>query len=371
MSSIEKFYYQGSVVEDNYRRFETLGEVHYPIKTNPNPVVIRTIQEVAGGGRAHFGIWHAGDVDYLAAQGVSLDQMSAIAVQSGAQEKRDMYNRGVRSFVFDYQPDLAEFLSYADLASTSVALRINPSVAGVYPDNLTPELEIALSRFGTDELEIREMAQELHEGGCSDLGVSFYLQGEFFGGKRKHLGKMLGYIATNLADCGLSFINIGGGVPFGDIDPLVLEQTKSATGANRIILEPGRYMVDGAVDLETSILHRVDNQSSSDIIINSSAYRGFLDVLLYNRRFAMSLLTDSGREVDLSQKPNDTRVPVQIFGDHHDPDTEDYFGEYSIHPDHMDDLKPDAKVIIKNTGAYVEWATMPFGGELDTTYHHV
>jgi len=62
---------------------------------------------------------------------------------------------------------------------------------------------------------------------------------------------------------------------------------------------------------------------------------------------------------------------VQIFGDNADGEADDCFGIYSIDPDHVGDLKPDAKITIKNVGAYVEWMMNLFGGELDTNYHHV
>ena len=149
---------------NNYKSYSKIGSVFYPLKTNTNEIVIRTLLKTFDSNDG-FLISNLNHFKLLQDMSVSPKKICLINVLSDSDTTKYLYDSGVRFFVFDNIDSLNEFIKYADLSECKIAIRLN--TMEVFDDTLM--------HLGASTIECSEMLKML-ENKCSSLGVSFYLQ---------------------------------------------------------------------------------------------------------------------------------------------------------------------------------------------------
>lgn len=350
-SNIIDFYLNINKLKENYDKFSAIGPIYYPLKTNSNDEVIKQLMRLYGNSENGFLVTHISHYNKLIRLGVTPDKMCLVNVITNDNTIKFLYESGVKYYTFDNIKTLNNFLSYADVNDIKIAIRLNIFEAfGVF------------SHLGATCEECKEMLDVLKKKNVKDYGISFYLQKETLP-KGNVLDKMLDYIKNNFNNYQMHFLNIGGAVRPDDINIEKLNQVKNILGAEKIILEPGRYLIGNAGYMETKIIKQ---KSSNVFIIRNGIYAGLVDVLLYHKKFDFYLEANSGL-VQLRYEPFDNSREFIICGA--SSDSGDRMGKFYIEDKYYSDLKEGASIIVDNALAYVEEFFMPLGGDLIKQYH--
>lgn len=178
---------------------------------------------------------------------------------------------------------------------------------------------------------------------------------------------MLDYINKNFKGYTFDFVNIGGGASLEvlkDSKDKLLDFKKSFKLKN-IILEPGRHLIDGVVDLISPIKRIVERKnvltgSEEQIVtLETGIYHGLLDIVLHGRKFDFHLL----KENDNKKLNHNDFGDIILRGP--TADSKDVLGIF----DCDSKISKNDKVIIKNVGAYVESLTSNFSGQCSINYN--
>ena len=344
------FYLKENVLKSNYEKFEKIGQIYYPLKTNSNEIVIKMLTELYGKSKNGFLVSHISHYKKLVKLGISPEKMCAINVITDDDTIKYFYNKGIRYFTFDNIDSLKNFLKYADSSKVKIAIRLNIfEVFGIF------------SHLGARTNDCYQMFDLLNQNNVENYGISFYLQKELLP-KGDVLNVMLDYIKEKFKKYHFKFINIGGAVKPDDIDINKLEEVKKSLKAEYIILEPGRYLVGNAGYMETTIIKK---QFNDTFIIKNGIYAGLLDSLLYHKKFDLYLKTD--KLVKLKYEPFTNSKEITICGA--SSDSGDRIGKFYIDADSYNQIEVGSKIIVDNALAYVEEFFMPLGGDLIKKYH--
>lgn len=181
---------------------------------------------------------------------------------------------------------------------------------------------------------------------------------------------MLDFICERFANYNMTFLNIDGAKKPEEIEVKKIECIKKSLKLDTIILEPGRYLVGNCIDMETRITKISNIQNKKIVVIKNGIYSGFIDILLYNRKFEIYFKTRKNEKVLLSyEKTNECDYEFAICGG--SSDSGDRVGMFFINSKYKDELIVGAKFYIKNVGAYFEEFFMPLGGDLIKKYNIV
>jgi len=201
---------------------------------------------------------------------------------------------------------------------------------------------------------------------CNNYGISFYIQ-ENLKSEINVLGKMLEFIEKHFNNTGISFINIGGINKSKYIEKEAIEKAKNSLKINQINLEIGRNIVADTIDMETRIIREKMVGDTKTIIIKNGIYSGFFDILLYNKKFSIYLLTKNNKEIKFEHVAN-TEADYKIFMCGGSSDSGDKIGEMYINSKYKDELKEGTKIIVKDVGAYFEEFFMSYSSDLKIKY---
>jgi diaminopimelate decarboxylase len=146
-------------------------------------------------------------------------------------------------------------------------------------------------------------------------------------------------IASTFSGVHMDVIDIGGGINIDTLERLsaLLKDVLSSVGAKRIIIEPGRHLVDPCIEMSVSIIAIKEVFNNRLIFINSGIYSGLLDVILKQKRFEI---------IDPNHSEHSILKDTIICGS--SSDVSDMIGVYMI----RNDIKVGDRLIIKNCGAY-------------------
>ena len=147
-------------------------------------------------------------------------------------------------------------------------------------------------------------------------------------------------------------------------DPVSVSNYAAQMGGSQVFLEPGEYMLYGAIDLKTSIV-RFKYGKRKSLILKNGIFSGMLDRVLYNKKFDF-ILTINGKTIHLSPHIKFGMTKIYVYGG--SGDSVDYLGKYYIEKEFANLFKENQEVIIKNAGAYFEEFYIPHGDELQIVY---
>ena len=350
------FYFDINKLNKNFDDFEKIGRVYYPLKTNSNEIVLEYLLPMISRGENGFLISHLSHYYKLIKMGVKPNRMCLINVLAEGELIKMLYENGVRYFTFDNLEILDRFSKYADLNETKIAVRL--SITEVFKDKF--------SHLGGGADECKKMLSFL-KGKCEDYGISFYLQREIFSNNNS-LNEMLDFIYDNFIGYNMTFLNIGGAKKPEEIDVQRIEDIKRQLNIDTIIIEPGRYLVGNCVDMETRITKISNIQNRKTVIVKNGIYSGFVDILLYSKKFEIYFQTNNKDKVLLSyEKTEECDYEFFICGG--SSDSGDRFGSFFINSKYKDEIIVGAKFYIKDVGAYFEEFFMPLGGDLIKKYN--
>ena len=191
-----------------------LGDVYYPLKTNSNGDVIKTLHSLMKKEENGFLISSMYHFETLQRENINPLKMCFINVLAEDDTVKYLYNNGVRFFTFDNLNSVIKFSKYADLSKVKIAIRL--STTQVFNDKFT--------HLGGNLEECKEMLEFLRNK-CNDYGISFYIQNNL---KTEDgaLEKVLEYIQENYNDLGINFVSIGGLNESKNISKEMLENFK-------------------------------------------------------------------------------------------------------------------------------------------------
>ena len=350
-SNIVNFYLEVNKLKQNYDSFNKIGQIYYPLKTNSNIVVIKEINRLYNGSDNGFLITHECHYNKLKQIGITADKICVANVLMSDIDIHYLYNQGVRYFTFDNINSLKEFLRYANPNEIRIAIRLN-----------IIEVFNVFSHLGALTKNCKEMFDLLKENNVKNFGISFYLQKETVPAGNV-LNRMLDYIKDNFNTYSMSFINIGGAIKPEEIDISKLNEVKEILNANKLIIEPGRYLVGNAGYMETEIIKKT---LKNTFIIKNGIYSGLLDCRLYNKNFEL-YLNDNSRLIKLEYKPFKESKEVIFCGA--SSDSGDRIGKLYIDDDNYNKLKVGSIIKVENALAYVEEFFMPLGGDFRIKYN--
>ena len=193
------------VVADAYellRRYLPLARIFYAVKANPADEVVGMLRELG----SSFDVASRGEIDLVLDKGIPADRIS---FGNTIKKERDIayaFQRGVRLFAFDSEPELEKLARAAPGAR--VFCRILVECAGA---------EWPLSRkFGCAPEMAIDLLKQARTYGLDPYGVSFHVGSQQTDLKQwdTAIGRAASmFSALAQADITLRMVNIGGGFP--------------------------------------------------------------------------------------------------------------------------------------------------------------
>lgn len=344
----------------NYGEFASFGEVFFPVKTNHNQIILNKLKKLGSG-------FECDCVDHIK-KIYSKKNAHKIIFSNVAKPKNEILWALKHKIIFytvDDIPSLRFIIQNAKkykLKHLKINLRLN--IYDVFKKVFIKK-GVQDSRLGASVNKIKQMSRliDKEKGILIEKGISFYVQAEVHDNKDM-LIDMTKYISSHFSkENGFDWVNIGGG---SSVDRLNYSKAKvlfnlKKIDAQKIILEPGRYMVGDVVDLYLDAL-RIKNENEKEVVVSLSAgiYHGLLDVKLHNRKFDIyikNVWSEESLSLYKSGKMLVLRGPTA--------DSSDIIGIYNI-PKVKIDTNP--VFIIKNAGAYVEALRSDFSGRVPIKY---
>lgn len=352
------FYINKIKIIENFNNFNLLGDVYYPLKTNSNKMIIEMLKTKLSKENNGFLISSIYHFETLQKENINSLKMCFINALAEDETVKYLYNNGVRFFTFDNLNSVINFSKYADLSKVKIAIRL--STTQVFNDKFT--------HLGANLEECKKIFIFL-KNKCNDYGISFYIQNNL---KTENdvLETILKYMQEKYNDLGINFVSIGGLNKSKEISKAMLEDFKNKLNIKQIILEVGRYLVEDAIDMETRIIRKNTVGNIKTIIIKNGIYSGFFDVLLYNKKFSIYLITKDNEKIKVEYEKSEIN-DYEFYMCGGSSDSGDKIGLMYINSKYKDELTTGAKFCIKNVGAYFEEFFMPYSNDLKKVFIEV
>lgn len=352
------FYFDKNKLIDNFNNFSKLGNIYYPLKTNSNEMIIKELKPMLNKENHGFLISSIYHFEILKKAKVNPLNICLMNVLSEDTTIKYLYDNGVRFFTFDNLNSLISFSKYAELDKVKIAIRL--STIQVFNNRFT--------HLGGDIKECKAMIEFL-KNKCNNYGISFYIQNNLKT-EEDVLQRMLNYIQETYKNLGINFISIGGLDKSKEINKKMLNNLKEKLKINQIILEIGRYLVEDTIEMETRIIREKTVGNIKTVIIKNGIYSGFFDVLLYNKRFSIYLITKDNEKVKVEYEKSEIN-DYEFYMCGGSSDSGDKIGLMYINYKYKDELITGAKFCIKNVGAYFEEFFMPYSNDLKKVFIEV
>lgn len=342
-------------LESNYKSFTnnfTNCNVHYAVKANPHPSILRRLHEYGG----KFDAASAGEIELCLNAGANPSEISFGNTVKRVADIKYAYEKGVRLFAVDSYEEIEKVAQYAPGSKVFIRVIIHQT-----------EADWPLSRkFGCFEEMVTLLAHHAYDNGLDTVGLSFHIGSQT---KHPHMWfNTLDYISNIWEECyregfKLSLLNIGGGFPsfYGvDITPandyntiLNMMIQKKFKGVEYLMVEPGRGMVANLGCIAAEVL-LVSHKSLIDrtkwAYLNIGRFSGLAETELEAIKYQFIVI---GKE-------NDEKIPYVVAGPTCDSADVLYEKHKVLLPN---TLKSGDKVIINNTGAYTStYSSVAFNG---------
>lgn len=343
----------------NVAGFSKYGEVFFPVKTNHNPEILKELKGLCG--------FEIDSIDHLK-KVLMPDNCTKIIYSNVVKSDSDLkfaMRHGIVFYTVDDIATLSKILALAKQFNVkNLRLNFRLNVYDIFRATFEAK-NIVDSRLGASVTTIKEMiARAKSAGGISiKMGISFYVQAEVHSDKN-FLIDAVKYILKNFKGYKFDHLNIGGGASLKVLEDSKkqLNEAKKVFKLSSIVIEPGRYLVGGVVDLKMPIIRITQKLNARTqipetlVTLNAGIYHGLIDIILHNRVFDFYLLKGEN-SARLIPSPNGKivlRGPTA--------DSKDVLGLFDC------DLNIDESdfVMIKNCGAYVESLESSFSQRVKT-----
>ncbi len=351
-----KFYLNTKKLKENYENISKYGDIYYPLKTNSNLNLIKSLNNIINENDG-FLISSMKHLEFLKKENVNLNKVCLINVFMEDESIKFLYDEGVRFFVFDNLNSLMLFSKYADLSETKIAIRLSTNDI----------FNLCHTHIGANLEESLKMFDFLKKNNCNSCGIAFYIQNDL----RKEsdvLKNIFLYLKEFYSEQEFDFLSIGGVDLLKDVTEI--QNYKKEFPSRQMILETGRGLVENVVTMESKIIRTKKSEKIKVVVLKNGIYSGFFDVMLYNKKFPMFLITSNNEKIEIKHE-NDNESDCKFLLCGGSSDSADKIGTMYIDSKYQNELIEGATLYIKNAGAYVEEFFMPYSNDLNIEYVEV
>jgi ornithine decarboxylase len=333
---------------DDFRRHIPGAAIHYAMKANSDPTILRVLFDVG----CNFEAASCYELHALRAIGVLPDRIIYGTSVKPAAHIREFFEYGVDRFACDSQSELEKIAACAPGSRVFARLSVNDG-----------ESVFRFSeKFGTDKASAVSLLKEATTLGLQPHGLSFHVGSQSrdcraFGSALREVRETMILLARE--GIRIEMLNLGGGFPClyaGEPVPDLKEiGAEIAEGLERlpyqpnIIIEPGRAIVAEAGVLVASVIARVPRGGATWLFLDAGVYNGLFEAMAYqgSTRYAVEPVRASVVGEALFQLAGPT-------GDAPDVIARDV--------PMSADIAVGDKVIVRSAGAYSLSVTSEFNG---------
>jgi ornithine decarboxylase len=334
------------------RRYLPLAKIFYAVKANPADEVVGMLRELG----SSFDVASRGEIDLVLDKGISADRISFGNTMKKERDIAYAFQRGVRLFAFDSEPELEKLARVAPGAR--VFCRILVECDGA---------EWPLSRkFGCAPEMAVDLLKQARTYGLDPYGVSFHVGSQQTDLKQwdSAIGRAASmFSALAQADINLRMVNIGGGFPAhyrGDVPEIQAYANAVMAAVTRhfgndlpeLVVEPGRSIVGdaGIIQSEVVLISRKSyDEDKRWVYLDVGKFNGLAETMDESIKYRIRTPADGGPS-----------GPTVLAGP--TCDSADILYERTEYQLPLD-LKVGDKVEILSTGAYTSmYSSVGFNG---------
>jgi diaminopimelate decarboxylase len=279
-------------------------KVHYAVKANPNPRILRIISSYGFG--ADCVSWN--EIERSIATGFKPSEIVFAGVGKTDKDIKAALQTDILCFNCESIPEIEVIDSIAaDLGRTAtIALRINPYIEAFTHKYITTGIEE--SKFGINTWELDDVMKRLTTLKNVNLkGIHFHIGSQItrmsvFKSLSSRINDLQEYFSSHNAD--IEIINVGGGLGidyenpesqarFEDYFSMIDEFINLRPGQN-IHIEPGRSLVGQSGSLISRVLF-IKNGSNTIFAIIDAGMTDLIRPALYQAHHKIENLTSNGR----------------------------------------------------------------------------
>ena len=297
--------------------------------------------------------------------GITPDRIMHINILSDNSVRVELYQNGVRRFVFGSCDSLVEFdemtSNLKDFDGCEYCLRecvadvcTSVGLTGASPLGLVAEDFIRASCYFNNIIRERNYNSSL----SSELYVNEDLLNR---GKDKLLEAVFNKVES------LSFLTnrvyLGGSS---------LVSKLNSDSLNSLSIEVGTAILKDAISLETEVIATNKNCGQLNIYLGVGLYTGCLDAITHNREFDVTLYSGCLPNIEDNMRIGlryEKYGYVKLWGC--SCDTCDFIGSYYLVPKNQDLVTKGCKVVIKDVGAYFSIFNMGYATDIKYNYRRM
>lgn len=350
-------------LEENYHSFSKFGKVYFPVKTNHNKKILKILQKLGSG-------FECDSLDHIK-RIYQRKNAQSIIFSNVAKRREDIMwciNHKVNFFTVDDIETLSFIIFYAKqrkLNQLQINVRLN--VFDIFKEEFTKK-KVIDSRLGASVSTCKKLLNYINAQKDIQIqkGISFYVQAEVHNNDNI-LIDVFQFIEKNFSeDDNLNFINIGGGSSVKRLKDSLekISPVMKSLNIEKIILEPGRWLVDQIEDVFIPIRRVVDtdlNEGEKLVSLDIGIYHGFNDILLHKRKFDIGI---KNKEKVVLLEPWDQKSKKLVLRGP-TADSLDVIGIYNLPKINIDE---NTIFCAKNIGAYFEVFHSDFSGKIPLVY---
>ena len=267
-------------VRHNYlllKKYLPRVRVFYAIKANPDPHILRTMQELG----SSFDVASAGEMQLLHDLGVAGEKMiyaNPVKTKAGLAACADCQ---VTKMTFDSASEIAKLKALYPQAEVLLRLRIK-----------NPQALVDLNKkFGASQEQALQLLLQAQQAGLNVVGISFHVGSQTISAAPyEEALKIARQLFDQAAEQGLRLqvLDIGGGFPIAARNTeLALEEMLAQINTyveqyfpdTEIWCEPGRYICGTAVNLITSVIGVTERDGQIWYFLDEGLYGTFSGVI--------------------------------------------------------------------------------------------
>ena len=305
--------------------FNNNASIYYPVKVNSSMEVIRIIDPYIEG----YEVDSIELLEYLLNEcAVAPNRILYSALISDKYDYQKVLSLGIRTFVVDDYDlcDLLCSLGKDEILSLIIRLDISDLV----------DCTGYIVKWGCTLDDLQRVLSIIEESNNVFLGLSFYIPQEL-----DVINNAL-MIVDKISSLDIAsecrIIDIGGGMSVDEAERVILSlRSKESLSGSKIIVEPGRYLLDPCIDMRCEIKRISIKRDYKLVFLDTGIYDGLLDCIMKSKRFEI-VPVENYEICNCSQ--------YIVCGN--TSDISDVLGEYLL----PDSIMVGTQLLIKNVGAY-------------------
>ena len=286
-------------VEENYRflaKHLPRAKTCYAVKANPHDGILKRLAALG----SHFDVASAGEMEMLAAVGVTGDRMiyaNPVRDRCGLETAAHL---GIRRFTFDDASEIPKLAKFVPGADVLVRIQVHNKKALV-------DLN---TKFGAPVTDALPLLQAAEEAGLHAAGICFHVGSQSLSKAAYEEALLLARRLFDEAEAlhmHLTDLDIGGGFPIPDADGLAVNLANMMEAINhqlerlfpdtQVWTEPGRYLCGTAMNLVASVIGTKMRGQAPWYILDEGIYGVFSGILFDHWTYPLHCFGGKGKTV--------------------------------------------------------------------------